>query len=178
MYTCLFPEFDFQFSGHDYPKTVLNRSSFLYERMAKVLADMKNVSTSPLLKSDLFLTTRFCEVYSLVGQITDFDPTIYIELETDLSVSMELLLINQLKYEFEGMFNIHIFSPISFKERVDNADIIIASSSNINLEEVYDLPIVYVSLEFQPADLLNITFELEKIRRKKQYAWENHRKSV
>lgn len=164
--TLVFPNFETNIAGYDYSKYLKKNFPYFYERMALKLNSMREISDSPLLNNEKFLIPRFAEIYALVGKPTDFDPKIYIKMETDLPIVMESVLANQLTSAFESFFSVEIISPL-YPDASVAIDLVVATVASKPLAKKWKKTIVCINPEFRPIDFYNVAIEIEKIRLEK-----------
>lgn len=163
----LFPSFETNIAGYDYSKYLKKNFPYFYERMVIKLHSMRKKTDSSLLNNEEFLIPRLAEIYALIGKPTDFDPKIFIKLETDLPIGMESVLANQLTSAFDSFFNVEIISPLSPDSTVA-IDLIIATVASKTLAKKWKKRIVCINPEFRSFDFYNVAIEIEKIRFEKQ----------
>lgn len=139
----------------------------LYKKMESIVLKMRSQSKSPMLNNVDFITKCFCECYSLIGKITDFDPVVVIWMDTEFPKAIEYLLIKKLTNYFNGVYNVKILNSLSCTESNESVDLIITTSYFSNLQDQTNIPVVYTHYQFSPVDFNNISAEIEKVIQKK-----------
>ncbi|MBL1224045.1 helix-turn-helix domain-containing protein [Enterococcus sp. BWR-S5] len=158
----LFPSFNTTVTGYDFDNYLSLTFPSLRKEMSSRLEAMRQHSDSPLLKDESLLVSRFCELYSLVGHPSDFNPVIHIKLETDLPIVMEKVISMQLASALSPFFKISILSPIEVQEAI-SPDLIIASTQ-IRVEE-QSVNIVYINPALAAKDIKLITEKVSVINK-------------
>ncbi|WP_321384345.1 helix-turn-helix domain-containing protein [uncultured Enterococcus sp.] len=162
MTASLFPSFNTTVTGYDFDNYLSFTYPSLRKEMIRRLENMQQLSSSPLLKDQSLLVSRFCELYSLVGHPSDFNPIIYAKLETDLPIVMEKVISMQLASALSPFFNISFFSPIEISKDIV-PDLIIASTQ-VQFEE-QSISIIYINPALSAKDMKLIAEKVNAINK-------------
>ena len=101
-----------------------------------------------------FLLLRLAEMYTLLGNPVDFDPTIVLRLETDLPVTLEKLMKARLLSLFRPFYHLAIITSIGNVKEA-SPDLIVSSTRTKN-QTKQGIPIVYINPRFTNGDLKDL----------------------
>lgn len=150
----LFPTYIFPITGYDYQEYLDQNFPFLKEEMFDRLKHMQKKDDFFISSQD-FLLLRMAEMYTLLGNPVDFDPTIVLRLETDLPVTLEKLMKARLLSLFRPFYHLAIITSIGNAKEA-SPDLIVSSTRTKN-QTKQGIPIVYINPRFTNGDLKDLT---------------------
>lgn len=150
----LFPTYILPITGYDYQEYLDDHFPFLKEEMFDRLQQMQKTDDFFVSSQD-FLLLRLAEMYTLLGNPVDFDPTIVLRLETDLPVTLEKLMKTRLLSLFSPFYHLAITTSIGNAQEA-SPDLIVSSTRTKN-QTKQGVPIVYINPRFTNSDLKDLT---------------------
>lgn len=150
----LFPTYVFPIAGYDYQEYLDENFPFLKEEMSERLKQIQKTDNFFISSQD-FLLLRMAEMYMLLGNPVDFDPTIVLRLETDLPVTLEKLMKARLLSLFRPFYHLAIITSIGNAK--EGSPGLIVSSTRTKNQTKQGVPIVYINPRFTNGDLKDLT---------------------
>ncbi|MCA5011434.1 MULTISPECIES: helix-turn-helix domain-containing protein [unclassified Enterococcus] len=163
LFCMLFQNFPTGINNYSGGKLLLKKHRNLASKIDQLIEELYNETKIPLFKEKEFLSGRYALLFSMIGEVSKFEPLILIYIDTDLPLLAEKKIMQQLKCYIKESYNIKFINE-GEQYAKDEADIVITTSYVDGFQEFTSRRnIIYIPENLRSEDVLRIRKRLKKI---------------
>ncbi|MBO0471770.1 helix-turn-helix domain-containing protein [Enterococcus sp. DIV0242_7C1] len=168
LFCMIFHNFSMGINNYTGGKVLVTNHPKLEKKLNRLIDELYMETKISLFQERKFLRERYALIFSMIGQVSKFEPLLLIYIDTDLPFLAEKKIIGQIKRYTEESYNIMFVNENATFSKYE-VDLVLTTSYIEGFQDfISPDKIVYISENLKPEDIIRIRDNLEKLLLEKE----------